>query len=72
MRKIGLFSAKWAVQDLIINHSIKLRITEDFFHFQPNTADFYHRLVIFCLIYPDFLPNNLNTTDFISKVAPMT
>ena len=36
-----------AVQDLIINRSIKLRITSEISDIQPNTADYNQRLVNF-------------------------
>ena len=68
IEEIGPFWAKWSVQDLIINRCIKLRVTPEIFYLQPHTANFYQGLAnfIFLIIYPDFLPDNLNT-DFGEK-----
>ena len=65
LSKTGPFWAKWAVQDFII-------ITPDFFYFQPNTADFYHRLVgkFFGFIYHDFLSDNLNMDFSVPLLMP--
>ena len=47
LRNIGQFWVKWDIEHLIINHSIKLEITSEFFYFQPYTSDFYQCLVFF-------------------------
>ena len=47
--KIGPFWAEWAIQDLIINHWVKLRVSSKKFDFQPNMANFCS---FFCTVTP--------------------